>query len=322
MINAYKLGTIPWSNETLEKAYWKNFKDTHESIKQHPGYDLHERILSLKAVLRMFNKTSDSFFTALKQFHIEVHERKLFYRSRGNDLREFEEEFQEILYLFAASAMTLVDQSRAISEKIEIPGYEERKLSTFVNNHRHRFIQELRVDLIHVTLHQPNWQLSTEHDHTHITQFMLHADQFRRSKKWHSLAKKYLREHSNGVDLGALIQEYRMQVNAFQEWLQAAIVEAASVTIDDYHRCDRFLKAIESRCWWRALLSQVVIQGGRDPYQYLDQYLTQSEVEEIQGLPYKSKEQVERIVEMVDDYGAYDEELQSLVYKAFGVAVC
>ena len=318
-MKAYKLGTLPWSDETLEKAYWKNFTDAHESIKQHPGYDLHERIQSLKAVLRMFNKTADSFFATLQQFHTEVHEKNLFSRSRNDDLCKFEETFQEILYLFASCAMTLVDQSRTLSRKVEMSGYEERISTIFSENPRHRLIQELRNDLVHVTLHKPSWQLSTEQDHTHITQFVLNADQLKRSKKWHSLAKKYLQEHSNNIDLGTLIQEYRKQVNELQEWLQVAVIEVTSSTINDYLRCDKFLKAIGSRCGWRLLLSQVIIQGGRDPYQYLDKYLTQLEVEEIQRLPNKSKEQVDRIIEIVDDYGACNEELQSLAYKAFGV---
>jgi hypothetical protein len=318
-MDAYKLGPLPWRNEALERAYWKDFRDAHESIKQHPGFDLHECSLSLKSVLRMFNKTADTFFTTLQRFHAEADGQQLFSRIRSNDLREFEETFQETLYLFASCAMTLVDQSRALSKKVEIPDYSSRVSSTFAGNPRHRFIQELRNDLIHVTLHQPGWQLSTDRDRTRTSRFMLHANQLKRADDWHRLAKEYLQQRSSGVDLGALIQEYRMQVNEFQEWLQARVIEAADQIIDDYLRCDRFLKAIGSRCLWRLLLSQVVIQGRRDPCQYLDQYLTQSELDEIQLLPPRSKEQVDRIVEIVDDFGACNEELRSLAYKAFGV---
>lgn len=67
------------------------------------------------------------------------------------------------------------------------------------------------------------------------------------------------------------------------------------------------------------MLSQVVIQQKRDPYHYLNRYLTIAELEEVQQLPNKSKTQVDRIIELIDDYGACDDELRDLAYKAFGV---
>ena len=322
----YTLGPLPWTEETLEKAYWKNFTEAYKSIKEHQGYDLHERTLSLKSALRLFNKAADSFFATLEQFNVEVHQRGLLARNRRDDLRNFEEKFQEILYLFASTAMTLVEQSRAISRKVKLPGYTDRVSSTFSDNPRHKFIQELRNDLIHITLHEPRWHLTetfhthrTERDRTRTTQFMLSPSRLRRSDEWHRLGREYLRQHPNGVDLGALIQEYRLEVTDFQGWLQNTVLAVAGDTINEYLRCNRFLKAVGSRCWWRFLLSQIVIQAGRDPYQYLDRYLTKTEVEEIQSLSHKTKEQVDRIVDLVDDYGACDDELRSLVYKAFGV---
>jgi hypothetical protein len=318
-MSEYQLGPLPWSDEVLEKAHRNSFTEAFENIKAHPGYDLHERNSALKSVLRLFCRTADSFFLTLERFHAEVHERRLFDRNRRDDLRAFEEKFQEILYLFASAAMTLVDQSRAMSTKIELPGYAERVSSTFANNPRHRFIQELRNDLIHVTLHQPGWHLTTERDRTRTTKFMLYPHQLRRSDEWHQLAREYLLQHPKGVDLGTLIQEYRLEVAEFQEWLRNAVSAVAGEAIDDYLRCYRFLKAVGSRFWWRLLLSQIVIEAGRDPYRYLDRYLTQAEIDEIRDLPHKSKEQVDRIVEFVDEYGACDEELRCLVYKAFGV---
>jgi hypothetical protein len=55
-----------------------------------------------------------------------------------------------------------------------------------------------------------------------------------------------------------------------------------------------------------------------DLYGHLQRYLTPEELQEINTLPHSSKEQVDRIIEMVDEYGACDNELRKLVYKAFG----
>lgn len=58
----YALGPLPWSEDVLTKAYFRDFRLTQESIKEHPGYALNERAFSLKAVLRLFNKAASSFF--------------------------------------------------------------------------------------------------------------------------------------------------------------------------------------------------------------------------------------------------------------------
>ncbi len=315
----YALGPLPWSEDVLTKAYFRDFKQAQQSIKQHPGYDLHERSRSLKAVLRMFDNAASAFFETLDIFHVEVHERRLFDRVRRKDLKNLEERFQEILYLFASSAMTLVDQSRALSKKVELPGYTERVAVTFTDNLRHRFIQELRNDLIHVKLHEPSWSLTTNRDRTRTTRFMLFPNELQRSDEWHRLAKEYLQQHPEGVDLGALIREYRAEIIEMQTWLQATLREVADAAIGDYLRCNNFLLAVGARCWWRLLLSQVVIQQGRDPYQYIDRYLSVAELAEVQRLPHGTKEQVDRIINLIDDYGACDEELRALTYKAFGI---
>lgn len=87
----------------------------------------------------------------------------------------------------------------------------------------------------------------------------------------------------------------------------------------DYRRCSKRIKGVSSRTWWNVIFQQMVLPAKRDPYQYLDQYLTVEELSEIERLPHKSKAQVDRIIELVDEYDACDTELRQVVYKAFGV---
>ncbi len=57
-----------------------------------------------------------------------------------------------------------------------------------------------------------------------------------------------------------------------------------------------------------------------DPYQYLPQYLNENELAEVLSLPMHSKRQVDRIIEIVDEYGCGDDELKQIIYKAFNVS--
>ncbi len=87
----------------------------------------------------------------------------------------------------------------------------------------------------------------------------------------------------------------------------------------DYRRSIRARRANSARCWYRILFAQVV-KPETDLYGHLQKYLTLEELKEIDALPHRSKQQIDRI-EIVDEYGACDDELESLVYKAFSLIV-
>jgi hypothetical protein len=314
----YALGPLPWSDETLDAAVWKGFEEAMRSLDEHPGRDLADRSTSLLAVLRILQKAATSLHELLAQFHREAHGGRLFQRNRASDLAGYEERFQELLYLFASSAMTLADQSRALNGKVELPGYGS-KVASFAESPRHRFVQELRNDLIHVTLHKPGWQLTSSRNQELTSKFMLWPHQLTRSNEYHSRAREYLLNHPKGIDLGVLVHEYTRDVTELQSWLQDALEKEAGSVIADYKRCVKRIRAVSARCWWNVLFQQLVLPAKRDPYEYLDRYLTPDELDEINSLPFKSKLQVDRIIQLVDEYGACDEALRALVYKAFQV---
>lgn len=317
---AYSLGPLPWSDEVLVAAVWKSFQDARRFVDEHPGRDIADRSSSLQSVLRILEGAAKSFCDLLARFREEAHGGHLFRRNRRRDLNAYEAKLQELLYLFASSAMTLVEQARALSKKVELPGYEKRVRSSFADNPRHRFVQELRNDLIHVTLHQPSWQLTSGRDEEPTSKFILRLDQLARSSDYNALARAYIRDHPKGIDLGALIEEYVREVKGFQKWLNEALNNTSGSLIADYRRCSNRINAVSSYSWWNIIVQQVILVGKRDPYRYLDQYLTPQELVEVNSLPFKSKAQVDRIIELVDEFGACDLELRALIYKAFGTS--
>ena len=314
----YSLGPLPWKDEVIVAAVLRDFRQAQNWIAEHPGREIEERLDSIKAVLGIFTRSAAQFETQLVRFHEEAHGGHLFRRTRRLALDAFETSFRELLYVFASSAMTLVDQTRALSQKITLPGYSDRVDEAFASNLQHRFIQELRVDLIHVTLHRPRWQMTAGRSEDSTSKFMLWPTQLSRADEYNTQAREFLRNHSEGVDLGHLICDYAAKVQNFHVWLAGAVDSAAGDTLRDYHRCTRRIKAVSSKSWWNIIFQQVVIAGKRDPYSYLDQYLTSDELTNINLLPHQSREQVDRIIELVDEYDACDGELREVIYRAFG----
>lgn len=316
----YNLGPLPWSDNILVEAAWKDSSKVHEWINEHPGRIFVSRLESIEAVLRIFEGSAEQFNECLLRFHEEAHGGKLFRRNRRSDLEAYEHKFQELLYVFASSAMTLVDQARALSKKITLPEYGARVSEAFATNQMHRFIQELRVDVVHITLHRPGWQLTSGRNEEPTSKFILWANQLTRLPEYNVQARQYVENHPAGIDLGRLITDYSSQVLAFHEWLRQAVEATAGVMMDDYLRCSRRVKAVSSRSFWNLILQQVVIAGKRDPYNYLDQYLTEEELDEVNALPLRSRKQVSRIIELVDEYDACDDELRQIIFKAFNAS--
>ncbi len=316
----FSLGPLPWSDETLVSAAWQNPRDVQYWVDEHPGRDIRDRIESIQAVLRMFERTASAFSIELARFHTETISQHLLRRNRKADLNAFEERFRELLYVFASSAMTLVDQTRALSRKIALLDYDDRVKDAFSQNPQHRFIQELRVDVIHVTLHKPGWQLTSGVDKERTSKFMLWPKQLHRASEYNVQARYFLREHSDGIDLGELIVDYTRHVQEFHSWYRGAVAASVGPTISDFERCTRRINAVSSRSLWNIVLKQVLIAGKRDPYSYLDRYLTEREHSEIKSLPFRSKQQVDRIIEFLDEFGACDEELRKTIYEAFGIS--
>lgn len=316
----HNLGPLPWSDDNLVAAVWKSPSLAQEWVDEHPGRAFVARLESLKAVLGIFEGSAEQFSECLVRFHADACEGQVFRRNRRSDLDAYEQQFQKLLYVFASSAMTLVDQARALSQKITLPEYETRVRDGFATNPIHRFIQELRVDVIHVTLHRPGWQLTSGRDEESTSRFMLWPKQLTRLSEYNAQARQFVDEHPKGIDLGRLILDYSAHVREFHKWLRQAAESVVGDMIADYQRCSKRIMAVSSRSFWNIIFQQVVVAGKRDPYTYLDQYLTDREFAEVNTLPHRSQRQVDRIIELVDEHEACDDELRQIIYKAFCVS--
>lgn len=313
----YNLGPLPWSDDNLIAAVRKSPSQVQEWVDEHPGRVFVARLESLKAVLGIFEGSAEQFSECLVRFHADAHKGHVFRRNRRSDLEAYEQQFQKLLYVFASSAMTLVDQARALSQKVTLPEYEAHVRESFATNPRHRFIQELRVDVIHVTLHRPGWQLTSGWGKEATSKFMLWPKQLTRLSEYNAQARQFVAEHPKGIDLGRLIVDYSAHVREFHKWLRQTAEGVVGEMMADYQRCARRIMAVSSRSFWNLIFQQVVVAGKRDPYTYLDQYLTEGELAEVNDLPHRSRRQVDRIIELVDEHEACDDELRQIIYKAF-----
>jgi hypothetical protein len=317
--NSFTLGPLPWSLGALEKSYFQSFTATWNYIQEHPGYRLYEDVKSLRITFRIFTQSVEDFLSALYDFHHQAHFGGLFQRRNRSRFDEVILKVRKSVFTASQSAMSLVAHTRKLNKNVQINGYNVRVDSEFANNSKHHFIQDLRNCLSHITMIEPHWQLSHSMEKGRETKFVLKQDELLRNKNWNSLSLAYIKQNSKGINLKDLFLEYNKKVSGFHEWYINQFYKANETEIQDYLRCERHIKAISSKSNWNLILKQIVIDAGRDPYDYLIRYLTEDELERVYSLPMRSKAQVDLIIEIIDEYGACDADLRQLAYKAFRV---
>ena len=80
-----------------------------------------------------------------------------------------------------------------------------------------------------------------------------------------------------------------------------------------YFKYKKVLNKTRENTAWNLIFQH--IQNVKDPYVYLSQYLTNNQLEELPSYEYKSKEQIDRLIEIIDINGACDDSLRTKAYE-------
>jgi hypothetical protein len=129
-------------------------------------------------------------------------------------------------------------------------------------------------------------------------------------------AKSYIARCGETINVEALFADYSARVYKFYEWLKDRLEAQLPAELSDYRRCVSAHKAYMARMTWRLILRHS-IDNGADPYEHLDKYLEREALDEIERLPLRSGTQVNRIIELIDEHGACNDELRELAYCLF-----
>jgi len=306
--------TVPVKDEVLEKlASVVGGDELDEIMSCHPGYDLDGKIKSLQRALETYWRCHADLITRLDAFDVASKDGTLFSRSRTAELREHDSACRKEIFALSSAAAILVDLARRV-KKI-IPEFDEVRLKNF-DGGPHIFIIDLRNQLNHVTFLESDWSIKNVGP-GQTSHFEFKAAKLLRDGDFKE-AKTYLQGQQAPIDVRNLFETYGTSVQNFYAWLMPKLEVQLPAEVKDYRRCVRARRALLARSWYRLLFTQVV-KSETDLYSHLQTYLTPEELEEINTLPHRSKQQMDRIIEMVDEYGACDDKLRGLVYKAFGL---
>jgi hypothetical protein len=312
------MGQPPWSREELLIAYSRNQNLTNRKIESRPGANYSHAIDTLDLSLSLFKASVEALLSSIEKFRQNAKKPNSGYRVYHFDEERYQLAVRRNLFCASTAALALVAHTRDnIQKKLRILGYQERIDQDFKNHIDHRLIQELRNCSLHVRLWPANWRTTINYVEGHETKFFLRKSDLLSWENWPAPLKEYLHGLDYGVDLEELFIAYRDRVIAFHSWYRDAIELAGDGILKEYQEYQRIIQGTGWMASYKILLQ--IARGKKiNPYEHLNEFLFPDEIEYVMSTQ-DIKQQVDRIIEILDEYNACDEALKAEAYKLFGV---
>lgn len=309
------LGNPPWEEAHLRKCYFQNFQKTRYEIDHLSGGIIFNELKALRLSLNIFIDAVNDLISAINKFKFESSHPEFWHQTNRPFADKIEVSIQRGILSSAMCAMALVDHSRAFFKKYPVNEYEAQVKNYFHNNERHKFIHSLRRYITHIRFTKANWQITHSKEGRNGF-FLLDREELLIFDDWNALAKSFILKHAEGIDVEELFDSYSNEVKKFHNWLRVSLLEKYGSSISEYLKYLRLINGFNSKSNWSILIHQIIPQKNIDPYIFLDQYLTDDEIEDVLSLPYRSKEQVDRIIELIDSYKICTDTMRGETYKA------
>ncbi|MDO8843834.1 hypothetical protein [Methylicorpusculum sp.] len=309
----------PWGSENLRIVYFRDFQNTHSVINELPGGIIYSELKSLRLSLKIFLDAVDDLISSINKFKYDSAHTDFWTIANKPFTDKIEVTIQRGIISSSMCAMALVDHSREFNKKYPVNGYEDQIRKNFQANEVHKFVHGLRRFLSHIKFTKANWNIFHSETNIRNVVFILSKDDLMQFNDWSSLAKSYIQSQEDGVDVESLFNEYSNQVKKFHNWLWAALFNGYGEKITQHLNYLKIIEGFSLESNWNLLLQQVLPQQKIDPYQHLDKYLTDEQLEDIYSFPFRSQQQVDRIIQLIDTHQICTGLMRSKVYDAFNI---
>lgn len=324
--------TVPMDIDLMNRVSAK-FGDTAQSIlRNHAGYRQFRLRESYLASSQVFDAALDDLLAQIAGFEKEAlrEETDLFDFAQRHRLEAIELRIQKELFAATNAALSLVDHSRRLQNELKIGGYADMLKTSFKDDGLHDFITGLRVLLHHLEVVKAGWLRTSALNSPRTATFTLAKAHVSRTLE--DLSSKFskgqivriracLANLPEEIDLAAIFTDYGTRSRRFNSWLQGEIVASPPKELADYDRCQLAIMRRSVRMTWNAVLGNW-LQNVMTPHvhRHLPKFLDASELSKVYALPLNSPEQADKVLEIIDTYGAADDALRDKVRHLFSRA--
>lgn len=306
----------PWSAEHIEAAIFDSFTDAREAIEETPGGVLWNSLHSLEDTRFIFEESVSDLLDEISLFADRSKNPAFWNRANSDQAEIHQRNVKRRLFYSTSALMALVDHARNFERSYPVKGYLEKLSEEFSTPNLHAFLQDLRNFNSHWRIAEANWEISTDFQaKSRMARFLVSKEDLLAWSGWKADARQFIGEASEKLDIYDLFKTYRKHVTDFYGWHKGQVVEQYSGTIGEYLVYKRQYEGISKKYHWNLIISHA--PKNINPYQYLDRYLTEQELEKVLALPHRSKEQVHAIIQAFDMEGFCDDKLREKIEAIF-----
>jgi hypothetical protein len=227
---------------------------------------------------------------------------------------------KEVMAFCAAYAGTVDTLRRVKTARPELVDEIDALRKAATGSAEFRLILDLRTNLSHGSVIVPGWSVSSDLVSASGT-MKFSAAELIAFGKWSAESRAFLTGAPGGYIVISAVTNVCVQGLArLRRDLAALFFRNRSKAETDYFDIEDLKRRLSSRQFLKILLQGRVAKG-TDPYPHLHQFFPANVVREILRRPPHSAEQVDFIIALRAAETDCDDELRSLLYKLFGVAV-
>ncbi|MCW1410736.1 MULTISPECIES: hypothetical protein [Rhizobium] len=318
ILDALAAGAIPVSGEIRDAIANLFITDALEVLRFHPGFDLEDKIRSIRTTLQLFDQAAADLTEALAAFDTFSRRPEFSYRSHRAEHEAIERRIRKEVFAFSELAHSLQDHCRRIRSRWENPSIAQRIPLCFREDGLHDFICGLRTALHHKLMVDADWEIRGSGPEATSHYLFKRSELMDTDADWNSSARRYLASAGDVIDVGTVASLYHRRVHDFYDHLLGEADTDPPPAVADYRHCWTFHRQRSARMTWNLLINEF-LKRNIDPYAYLERYLTPHELEAVRLLPQSSREQVDFIVRAADEFSACDDNLRAAIYRLFRV---
>lgn len=315
---ALSAGTVPVPDDVRHAVTTLFVTDAIDVLRSHPGFDLEDKVRSIRTALKLFDRAFMDLLEALDAFDAFSRRPEFTYRSHRDDLVAIENRIQKEIFVFSELAHSLRDHCRRVRARWEYPEIASQLSHCFGDDGLHDFVCGLRNALHHLRMVEANWQIRNSGPAASSRFVFSRRELIAANPNWNTRARRYLESCAERIDVKVVAWAYHPRVHAFYDGLLGKAETSPPPEVADYRYCWNAHRQRSARMAWRSLLIEF-LKRKIDPYEYLERYLTPTELENAGQLPRHSQEQADFIIRAVYEFSACDEEVRKLVYQLFRV---
>lgn len=306
----------PWTLQDIKNATMQNFRDVQPSIDQTEGGKIWNSLKELDDTVWIFSTSAAELIDEICVFGERSKATDFWETTNEKNAELYVREVKRKLYYCTSAVMTLVDIARNFSKRWPVDGLQDKRIEIFSTPGLHEFLQGLRNFSTHWRIAQASWQIDYDlQTRVRTAHFIIGKEKLLAWEGWAAKAKEYIHQSGDRIDLLKTLTQYKKNVQQYYSWHKGAVLDQHASSLQRFFEYKRMHAGLLQYMKWNMILSHAT--SNLNPYQYLAQHLTNSQIELVLSHQHRSEQQVDALIKLIDLHEICDENMKSKLMKVF-----